>query len=245
MKLKENIFQAVWVQQLLCSPLGPCCPCQLSWGRAGLPILLTSAVLASRYSALPAALLSRHHTLMNSKQEFRKITPEIPADSRKLLIAVLLMCISGFCLLSPAVLYGNALSPWVLLGAGAQIQQSVINLSFQDMFLLEREQQMLIFFWSSSSELLAIRGRFLLAGTTRTLALSPRRKVAEQRRLLMSSALWLLAKGGILECPVLLAPLAGLLGTQGIPRVPSYPSSHTQVPQPPSLLLFASFCSFF
>lgn len=36
------------------------------------------------------------------------------------------------------------------------------------MFLLERKQQMLIFFWSSSSELWAIRERFFLAGTKRT-----------------------------------------------------------------------------
>lgn len=137
----------------------------------------------------------------------------------------------------------------VLPGAGAQIWESVINLSFQ--FLLEREQQMLIFFWSSSSELLAIRGRFLLAGTTRTLAWDPRRKVAVQRRLLISSALWLLARGECWGMPgefwndaVLLDPLAGFLGTQGIPRVLSHFPSHTQVPQPPSLWWKSALCKF-
>lgn len=51
------------------------------------------------------------------------------------------------------------------------------------MFLLERKQQMLIFFWSSSSELWAIRERFLLAGTKRTFALDPIRGMVVQRRL--------------------------------------------------------------
>lgn len=54
------------------------------------------------------------------------------------------------------------------------------------MFLLERKQQMLIFFWSSSSELWAIGGRFLLAGTKRSLALIHSREMVVQRRLLVS-----------------------------------------------------------
>lgn len=242
------------------SPLGLCCRClcQLSWGRAGLPVLLTSVVLASMYSALLATLLSRasqtdefqariqgnHSRDTCWQQEALDCTaPEHTAQ--------LSVCFA------PVFLYVNTHLLWVLLGAGAQIQESIINLRFRDMFLLEREQQMLIFFWSSSSELSAIRGRFLLAGTTRELSLwIPGERwlctggcgSAEPRGCLPAD---LPAERGDAGMPgecrnaavllefwnatVLRAPLAGLLDTQGISRVLSYPSLHAQVPQPPSL----------
>lgn len=242
------------------SPLGLCCCClcQLSWGRAGLPVLLTSVVLASMYSALLATLLSRasqtdefqariqgnHSRDTCWQQEALDCTaPEHTAQ--------LSVCFA------PVSLYVNAHLLWVLLGAGAQIQESIINLRFRDMFLLEREQQMLIFFWSSSSELSAIRGRFLLAGTTRELSLwIPGERwlctegcgSAEPRGCLPADLPTERGDAGMPgECrnaavllefwnaAVLLAPLVGLLDTQGIPRLLSYPSSHAQVPQPPSL----------
>lgn len=83
---------------------------------------------------------------MNSKQEFRQITPEVPAGSRKLLIALFLGTLLRSLSALPLVFSVDAHSPWILLGAAAQIWEPVINLSFQDVFLLEKEQQTLLFF---------------------------------------------------------------------------------------------------
>lgn len=192
---------------------------------------------------------------MNSKQEFRQITPEIPAGSRKLLIALFLSELLRFSVcFACAFLYVNACSPWVLLGAGAQIWESVINLSFQDMFLLEREQQMLIFLLKWLIWVFSNQREISLGRHNKDSHFESQEKggcTGEADNL----SLWLLAcrpaslggnsgmPGEFWNITVLLAPLAGLLHTQG-----NYYSqstflsllSHTGIPATSSLMEICS-----
>lgn len=109
-------------------PPHPCCACQQD-----------SALLATAPSRAPHSDESQARIQANPSRGtcWQQEAPDGTVPEHTARVSV---CFArGF-------LYVNAYLPWVLLGAGAKIRESVINLSFQDMFLLEREQQTLLFF---------------------------------------------------------------------------------------------------
>lgn len=125
------------------------------------------------------------------------------------------------------------------------MQESIINPRLWGMFLLERKQQMLIFFWSSSSELWATRERFLLASAKKTLALNHSRELVVRRRLLVSRALaaarprtcWMSkVKAAVPPAPPAQTPF---------PSLPSRTGTWAAFPSLMENHCFASFRSFF